>query len=121
MGVNDNDVWSILASLDGDDDDNSLVDPLLNYIPGDDYSSLKTKGYHVIPSVLTNDECNEALHKLWDFFEDVSGGCIDRDVPTSWYPPPQHQISSTDNDGEEEREDEVGDDGNLVVSADLAG
>ena len=91
-------VYSSLASLDGDDYDNSLVDPLLNYISGD-CSGLKTKGYHVIPSVLTKDECNEALHKLWDFVEDVSGGCIDRDDPTSWYSP------SIDNDGEEERED----------------
>ena len=57
-------------------------------------SDITTKGYHVIRSVLTDDECDAALGKLWDFVEDVSGGCVVRSDPRSWYP--LHQCSSTD-------------------------
>ncbi|EJK72271.1 hypothetical protein THAOC_06209, partial [Thalassiosira oceanica] len=84
-----------------------LLDPLLGYLntrkDGDDadgppsppdgrmdvdaaVSDLTTKGYHVVRSVLTEDECDAALDRLWDFVEDVSGGCVARSDPRSWYP-----------------------------------
>jgi len=80
------------------------VDPLLRYLNskgeynGDknqrsQYFNIKevieavqTKGYYHIPSVLTHQECSEALEKLWDFVEDVSGGSVQKSDPTSWYP-----------------------------------
>ncbi len=93
-------------SNDFDDigDDALIVDPLLKYLNckgkynGDKnqksqyfnieevIEAIKTEGYYHIPSVLTHEECNEALGNLWDFVEDVSGGCVHKSDPTSWYP-----------------------------------
>lgn len=95
----------IAEEAEGDDDD-LIVDPLSKYLTGDDddrrlqqrrtttapfdvdvaIEDLMTMGYHVVPSVLTRDECDEALGRMWDFVEDVSGGCVGRCDPTSWYP-----------------------------------
>ncbi|EJK46593.1 hypothetical protein THAOC_34734 [Thalassiosira oceanica] len=108
-----------------------LLDPLLGYLntrrkDGDDgesppsppdgridvdaaVSDLTTRGYHVVRSVLTEDECDAALGRLWDFVEDVSGGCVARSDPRSWYP--LHQCRTADDRpvelraGEEEDED----------------
>ena len=93
--------------------DDLIVDPLLKYLPlschcgAGDYlqqpttshhyfdveeaiEALKTKGYYHIPAVLTHAECDEALNNIWDFIEDVSGGCVQRNDPLSWYP--QHEV-----------------------------
>jgi len=88
--------------------DNLIIDPLLKYLPtSNDNSttnsisspyfnvdeiiqSLKTKGYAHIPSVLTHDECNEALDNIWTFIEDTSGGFVNRNDPMSWYP--KHEV-----------------------------
>ena len=51
-------------------------------------SSLLKKGYVVIPSVLSPQECEEALDKIWLFLETVGNGGIDRDKPETWYPRP---------------------------------
>jgi len=42
----------------------------------------------VIPSVLSQEECNEALDKIWHFLETVGHGGIDRNKPETWYPRP---------------------------------
>lgn len=88
-------------------DDDLIVDPLTKYLPAstagqrrqrqrcrppplfdvdDAIEDLKTRGYHVVPAALAREECDEALGLMWDFVEDVSGGCVGRGDPTSWYP-----------------------------------
>lgn len=47
--------------------------------------ALQTKGYHHIPSIFTNDECHTVMNQLWEFVQDVSGGCVHRTDPMSWY------------------------------------
>lgn len=88
--------------------DNLIIDPLLKYLPTSNnnstqnsisspyynvdeiITSLKTKGYAHIPSVLTHQECNEALNNIWTFIEDTSGGIVNRNDPMSWYP--KHEV-----------------------------
>ena len=95
--------------------DNIILDPLLKYLVppksnsleahsssplfnvDDAINALKCEGYYHIPSVLTPEECNEAIGVLWDFVEDVSGGCVVRNDPLSWYPP--HELCIVDEDG----------------------
>jgi hypothetical protein len=94
------------ANADPNRADNDLiVDPLSKYLPAtagqrrqrqrcrpplfdvdDAIEDLRTRGYHVVPAVLTREECGEALGLMWDFVEDVSGGCVGRGDPMSWYP-----------------------------------
>ena len=75
-----------------------IIDPLLQYLNiqhaskvnlhfnlNDAIQALQTQGYYHIPSVLTSRECEEALHQLWEFVQDVSGGFVDKNDPTSWY------------------------------------
>jgi hypothetical protein len=65
-------------------------------------NDLLTLGYSVVPSVLSSDECNEALDQVWDFIEDCSHGYIQRQNPKSWYHPSElltlipfnHEVSS---------------------------
>lgn len=65
------------------------------------FYDIMTKGYAVIPSVLSLSECKESLDLIWDFVEDVSGGIIrknDRD-PRNWYPRSQLvQCNTSEND-----------------------
>ncbi|KAL9180254.1 hypothetical protein ACHAXT_008224 [Thalassiosira profunda] len=96
----------------GEEDDRLLVDPLLKYLATSNRSkfassrldvdaaikALTTEGYYRVPSVLTASECDEALGRLWDFVEDVSGGCVARSDPTSWYPRHEVSISGRDDD-----------------------
>lgn len=95
---------ALLNKKSGNAEGDLIVDPLLQYLnPSRDehhdqhrspcfnidkaIEALKTKGFYHIPSVLTRYECNEALVHLWNFVEDVSGGCVQRKDPLSWYPP----------------------------------
>lgn len=94
-----------------------ILDPLLKYLDptssphrrreqhpsprfnvDDAINALKSEGYYHIPSVLTREECTEALRNLWDFVEDVSGGCVVRKDPLSWYPP--HEVCIVNKDDE---------------------
>ncbi len=59
---------------------------------------LQTKGYHHLPSILTNDECSEAMSQLWEFVRDVSGGAVLREDPRSWYS--KEQVALLDCHGE---------------------
>jgi hypothetical protein len=77
-----------------------IVDPLLKYLATDPagnrsnqhfnveeaINALTTDGYYHIPGVLTTEECNYALGQMWDFVEDISAGCVNRNDPKSWYP-----------------------------------
>ena len=77
-----------------------IVDPLLKYLATDPagnrsnqhfnveeaINALTTDGYYHIPGVLTAEECNHALGQMWDFVEDISAGCVNRNDPKSWYP-----------------------------------
>ena len=102
------DAEAVVASIDvdgGDEGEDILIDPLLNYLhhPYPDQAqathfnvneaieAIKTKGYYHIPAVLSHEECDEALADIWDFVEDVSGGVVNRNDPLTWYP--QHEIS----------------------------
>jgi len=68
-----------------------LEDPLLTFLPSSGPLShvreaLLTEGFCVLPSVLTEEECNDAIASMWDFVEDTSSGSISRDHPETWYP-----------------------------------
>jgi hypothetical protein len=47
--------------------------------------SVETDGYVVIPGVLSEEECQVEMDRLWDFLEAISPG-ISRNDPESWYP-----------------------------------
>ncbi len=99
------------------DGDCFVLDPLLKYLDrrnqnsleiyprplfnvDDAIKALKCEGYYHIPSVLTREECSEALASIWDFVEDASAGCVERKDPLSWYPP--HEVCIVNEDGEVE-------------------
>ena len=44
---------------------------------------LKNEGYCVIPNILTEDECNITIEKIWDWLESLSSG-IDRNDSSTW-------------------------------------
>ena len=54
----------------------------LRHVPND----ILTKGYSIIPALISEDECRLALDLLWDFVQDVSGNIVKKDDPKSWYP-----------------------------------
>ena len=58
---------------------------------------LQSKGYHRLPSVLTSEECSEAIDQLWEFVRDVSGGAVLQDDPLTWYS--KEEISLLDYQG----------------------
>eukprot|EP00986_Skeletonema_menzelii_P010527 scaffold5150_cov133-Skeletonema_menzelii.AAC.1 len=66
-----------------------IPNPLLRHIHPSSSSAilhdLQTKGYHLLPSILTTEECSEAMAQLWEFVQDVSGGTVLQDDPRSWY------------------------------------
>ncbi|KAK1737405.1 hypothetical protein QTG54_011691 [Skeletonema marinoi] len=64
---------------------NDSIQPSSSFHVNQAVHDLQTKGYHHIPSILTNDECSDAMSQLWEFVSDVSGGCVLRDDPKSWY------------------------------------
>lgn len=74
------------------DNDLSLNNPLLlQYMPETSTlahvrDALLSDGYCVIQSVLSSEECNEAVDLMWDFVQDSSGGHVNRLDPSSWYP-----------------------------------
>lgn len=64
-------------------------------------NDLKSKGYAVIPSVVTCEECKVyGLDLIWDFVEDVSGNVVDRSNPHSWYNKCSEKIVDDDDDDE---------------------
>jgi len=66
-----------------EDPSNTLPQPLSQV-----FYDVMTKGYSIIPSVLSLSECKESLELMWDFVEDVSGGIIHQNDcdPRHWYP-----------------------------------
>ena len=69
----------------------------LQHVPND----ILTKGYSVIPSILSKGECENAIDQLWDFVQDTSGNMVYRDDPLSWYPKRQIRgLNSLDIDSE---------------------
>lgn len=67
-----------------------------------------TKGYAIIPSLITEQECNSAVELLWDFVQDTSGSLVDRNNTKSWYPKNSlHPLSQSANENHklEETED----------------
>jgi hypothetical protein len=64
----------------------SGADPLLPYlIDTDTTRALLTEGFVRLPSVLSPEECDEALDKMWDFVNIVSGDVVSRKNPETWY------------------------------------
>ncbi len=80
----------------------SPLPPHLQHVPND----LLTKGYSIISSIFSQEECDDAIDQLWDFVCDTSGNMVQRDDPMTWYP--NHQLqehihihsSSADDTGE---------------------
>lgn len=71
--------------------ESALDDPLLSHLPSSGplaavREALLTEGYCVLPSILTEDECREAIASIWDFVEDTSSGIVSRSDPSTWYP-----------------------------------
>ena len=104
-GINDSTEMHALDDNNCELEGDLIVDPLLKYLRtpnGHDaleslhestyfnvdeaIEALQNQGYYHIPSVLTHEECSEALGQIWNFVEDVSGGCVSRRDPSSWYP-----------------------------------
>jgi len=54
----------------------------LQHVPND----ILTKGYAIIPSVVSREECEKAVDLLWDFVQDTSGNMVQRNQPSTWYP-----------------------------------
>ncbi len=54
----------------------------LQHVPND----ILSKGYAVVPALISKEECESALDLLWDFVQDVSGGMVRKDDPQTWYP-----------------------------------
>ena len=96
----------------GDEKSHKIHDPLLRHLnPSPPISSsssppsfvtqaiqdLQSKGYHRLPSVLTAEECSEAIDQLWEFVRDVSGGAVLQDDPLTWYS--KEEISLLDYQG----------------------
>ena len=50
----------------------------MNYI-----KHLEEYGYCVVPNILSNDECNTYISKIWDWLEELNSG-IDRNKPDTW-------------------------------------
>ena len=81
------------------------VDPLLSHIQTESLplhlqhipEEIITKGYAVVPGVLTAEECEDALQIMWDFVKDVSGNMVKSDDPRSWYPKHQLKPSQDEN------------------------
>lgn len=90
------------------------IDPLLSYIQRDVLPAhlkhipqdIMTKGYAVVPQVLTEEECKVALNLLWDFVEDSSGNVVSRGDPLSWYPKDQIRRIGSDSFDDSERRNE---------------
>ena len=59
-----------------------------------------TKGYSVVPSLLSPSDCQLAIEKLWDFVQDTSGNVVNRSDVKSWYPSHQLQVLSGDQKSE---------------------
>jgi len=62
----------------------------LSHIPHE----IATKGYAIVPSLLTKEECQDALDSLWEFVTDVSGGMVRRDDFQTWYPPKELMVEN---------------------------
>lgn len=56
--------------------------PHFRHVPND----ILTRGYAIVSSLITEDECQQALDLMWDFVQDVSGNVVQKDDPKSWYP-----------------------------------
>lgn len=68
----------------------------LQHIPND----ILTKGYAIVPSLITKEECQHAIDLMWDFVQDTSGNMVQKDDPRSWYPKNSlHPISIQKEDG----------------------
>ena len=49
--------------------------------------SLRQNGLCVLSQVLTEQHCKMEVDRMWDFFEDVSNGAVQRSNPASWQHP----------------------------------
>jgi hypothetical protein len=65
-------------------------------------NEILTKGYAVVPSLLSPSDCQLAIEKLWDFVQDTSGNVVNRSDIKSWYPPHQLRTISDDQDHQSE-------------------
>jgi hypothetical protein len=71
--------------------DSSLEDALLAHLSSEGPLShvrdaLLSEGFCVLPNVLTETECDDAVASIWDFIEDASSCTVSRNDPSSWYP-----------------------------------
>ncbi len=64
----------------------------LKHVPND----ILTKGYAIIPSLLTDEECQQGLDLMWDFVQDTSGNVVQKDDFQTWYPKNQLKRKETD-------------------------
>ena len=76
------------------------TDPLVSILPPSGLrDALLQEGYAVLPSVLTHQECEQAIGRIWDFIEETSSGNVKRSDPTSWYPGFRGEQLSVDTTG----------------------
>jgi hypothetical protein len=73
------------------------TDPLLPWLVGLPHvrDALTTVGYCVLPGILTEVECDDAVDRLWDFVTETSAGRVQRDDPRTWYPDSDNTSSTT--------------------------
>ena len=59
-------------------------------------ASLRKDGFHMMPSILPSDVCQDAVEDVWNFYEDVSNGKVTRGECQSWsnFIPSQGYFSS---------------------------
>lgn len=66
--------------------DTSSVEEQRHQLWGDN-----SAGYCLLPSVLTSEECDDAVNEIWNFVTDTSGCSVQRRDSSTWYPSPQSQ------------------------------
>ena len=53
--------------------------------PAEKVARICEDGYIILPSVLSPEECAEAITEIWKFITDTSGGSVRKEDPTTWY------------------------------------
>lgn len=83
--ISNNNKDRLLPFLQQSQQSNNNLPTYLQHVPND----ILTKGYSIIPNIISKEECNNVVDQLWDFVQDTSGNVVSRHNPKSWYPKDQ--------------------------------